>query len=135
VSPYTIRSADGVRQVAPAHGRRFVAVETDAGVPAVVDRTSGEIVAYASALRALELAQFLNALAPTPTQVAVLLGDGDGRRLLRRIDLQHAAICSRCGSPMRAGSPAMWHRTTRLVRHLRACPKPRVTRTRRKRAA
>jgi hypothetical protein len=112
---------------------RFVAAETDAGA-GVLDRTSGELVAHTTPLRALELAQLLNALRPTPEQIAVLLGDGDGRRLLRRLELRHDGVCSRCGASMQAGSPALWHRTTKLVRHVRRCPQSAVVRRRGKAA-
>jgi hypothetical protein len=86
---------------------------------AVVDRASSEVIAFASELRAFELARLLDVLSPTSEQLEALLDD---RRMLRTITLQHEGVCRRCGRSMPVGSRARWNRSLRLVQHVRSCP-------------
>ena len=103
-------------------GRRFV-VDELAGGFAVVEKATGELVAYATELRAFRLARFLNALDPSTDQIAVLLGDNTGANLLRTITLRHPGVCCRCGAELPAGTQARWHSSTQLMRHVRRCPR------------
>jgi hypothetical protein len=97
---------------------RFIVAEIDEAI-AVVDRASGELVAFVSELRAFELARLLDVFSPTSEQLEALLGD---RRMLRTITLQHEGVCRRCGGPMPVGSRARWNKSLRLVQHVRSCP-------------
>ncbi len=100
---------------------------------AIVDE-AGAVVCFCAERGAASLVAFLNAIDPTREQLDVLLGEGAGRPLLKRIaSLRSAAPCHRCGRLMPVGSPAWWHPATRLVRHGR-CPAAASRRPRRKRA-
>jgi len=100
---------------------RFTVADTGEAI-AVVERSSGLVVAFATELRAFAFARLLNALEPTAEQLNALLGEGRGRRLLRTVELRHPSLCRRCGRPMPAGTQARWNATTRLVQHVRKCP-------------
>lgn len=96
----------------------------------VVDSATREQVAYfAHGNDAYWTAALLDALASGAWPDDVLLGAGEHRRFLRRIELRHPAVCFRCGAPMRAGAPAFWHPVSRVVRHVGSCQRAaRVTR-------
>jgi hypothetical protein len=100
---------------------RLSVVDVDLGF-AVVDRDSGEVVAYATMLRAFRFVRLVNALELDPAQIENLLGEGRGRRLLRTIDLRHEAPCRRCGSMLCIGDRARWNAVTGLAQHFRRCP-------------
>jgi hypothetical protein len=106
---------------------RFYAEPTvdDEGVVtahAVVDGSTGEQIAYVGRdSDAYWLAALLNALASGSWPEDVLLGNGEHRRFLRRIELRHPAVCFRCGHAMPAGSPAFWHPVSKVVRHVGSC--------------
>jgi hypothetical protein len=110
-----------------ASAPRFYAEPTveDEGIVtahAVVDGSNGERIAYLrSASDALQLAALLDALSSGSWPEDVLLGNGEHRRLLRRIELRHPAVCFRCGHGMPAGSPAFWHPVSKVVRHVGSC--------------
>jgi hypothetical protein len=99
----------------------FTLAEVSEGV-AVVETATGAVVAFTTELRGFRLVRLLNALAPTGEQVAVLVGEGAGARLLHTITLRHDAICCRCGGCMPAGIAARWHPFSKLMRHPRRCP-------------
>jgi hypothetical protein len=137
---YSIRSGDGVRPVASARPPgstrpRFTVHEADHGI-AVRDR--GEHAFFATESRGVDLVGWLNALDPTREQLDAFLGDGEHRRFLRRlglgtsVGLRRPSVCFRCGLPMRAGLPAFWHSESKLVRHVRSCPRPGGAKSRRR---
>lgn len=101
--------------------RLYFVAETDAGVGFAVVTASGALVAYASHRVAADVAQLLNALDPSPDQLAVLMGDGAGRALLRRWKLRYASPCLRCGAVILRGERAWWSPHTSLVRHIGRC--------------
>jgi hypothetical protein len=100
---------------------RVVVAETDVAF-AIVDQASGELIAYASERGALRFARLMDVLWPDARQLEVLLGELEGVRLLRTIELRYAAVCFRCGAFLAAGELARWNSVTGLVRHLRRCP-------------
>lgn len=101
---------------------RYTVAHAEHGV-AIVDETRA-VVCFASEAVAPGLSRLLNLLDPSPEQLDVLLGKRSGRPMMKRLSgLRSAATCHRCGHPLPAGSPALWHPTSRLVRHVRTCPK------------
>ena len=101
--------------------RLYFVAETEAGVGLAVVTIDGALVAYATRRVATDFAQLLNALDPSVDQLAVLLGDGAGRALLRRWKLRHASPCLRCGAVLVRGERAWWSPNTSLVRHVGRC--------------
>lgn len=112
---------------------RFVVVEV-AGGTAVAE--GDEILFYAGERACFALARDLNALDPSRRQLDALLGEGEYRRLLRRLHgLRFDGVCHRCGGAMAAGSPAFWHPLTGLVRHVGRCPRPATAASRKQKKA
>lgn len=134
MSVITYQDGRRVSRQARSRRERFTVHEADHGV-ALHDHDSHLL--YVTERRGFDLAAWLNALNPTSDQLGAFLGEGEHRRFLRRLglgttrSLQHDGVCWRCGRPMRAGMPAFWHRESKLIRHVRACPKPATAKLRR----
>ena len=117
---YTIVNADGSRPVELHPPSGYWPVNAGAGRFGVV-AADGTFVCYThTERRAWELTVTLRVLEPSPEQLARLLDDA---RLLRTICARFGDRCWRCGRAIRPGSQVRWNRETRLVRHLRTCPK------------
>ncbi|HZQ03702.1 MAG TPA: hypothetical protein VFA88_06765 [Gaiellaceae bacterium] len=121
----SIEDGELVRRRLRRSESRFVVVMVDDGF-AIAD--AGEVVLYTNERACWDLARYLNALEPSRRQLDALLGEGEYRRLLRRIrpGLRFADVCHRCGASMAEGAPAFWHPLTGVVRHVGRCPRPAI---------
>jgi hypothetical protein len=110
-----------VRPIESARSERHgFAIEEAEDSFAVIDRTSGELVAYAKLNAAHRLARLLRVLEPSADQLARIVDDD---RLLCTITVEYRGPCWRCGGSIESGSRARFNATTRLIRHLGRCPR------------
>jgi hypothetical protein len=116
-SGLAIRSGAGMR---PIRRRGFAVVE-DGRRFAIVDRASGEVIAYAGLRAASRLARRLRVLDLTAEQLARQLDD---ERLLSTITVEYGGPCWRCGGRIEPGARARYNGDAGLLRHLRRCPRP-----------